>query len=93
MQLPRRQLRLRPPRRRGASPDRGRPAVDDERRQNSCHIDVEGVDALYAELKPKLDTLPSGRVRAPFDRDYGQREFHVIDEGAMLIFFGEPLRR
>ncbi|MAS05232.1 MAG: glyoxalase/bleomycin resistance/extradiol dioxygenase family protein [Ahrensia sp.] len=70
------------------------PQIDlaDERRQNSCYIDVEGIDALYAELKPKLDMLPPGRVRAPFDQDYGQREFHVIDEGAMLIFFGEPVR-
>lgn len=69
------------------------PEIDlgDERRQNSCYIDVEGIDALYAELKSGLDTLPPGRVRPPFDQDYGQREFHVIDEDALLIFFGEPI--
>ncbi|MEP1963795.1 bleomycin resistance protein [Tateyamaria sp.] len=58
-------------------------------RQNSFYIDVQGVDALYATLKPKLDALAAGRVRAPFNQDYGQREFHVIDEDCTLIFFGE----
>ena len=64
--------------------------MDDPRRQQACYIDVEGLDTLYAALKPALDRLPAGRVRAPFDTDYGQREFHVI-HGALLIFFGEAL--
>lgn len=63
----------------------------DPARQLSCYIDVVGVDALYEELKAKLETLPEGRVRAPFDQSYGQREFHVIDEDSLLIFFGEPI--
>lgn len=65
----------------------------DPKRQQSCYIDVEGVDDLYQELKPKLDKLPRGRVKAPFDQAYRQREFHVIDEDALLIFFGEPIRQ
>ncbi len=67
------------------------PDIDlhEEARQQSCYIDVQDIDDLYAELKPRLDRLPSGRVRAPFDQDYGQREFHVIDLDATLIFFGE----
>ena len=60
-------------------------------RQGSFYIDVEGLDALYAALKPKLDVLPEGRVRAPFDQAYGQREFHVIDEDCTLVFFGEAM--
>ena len=66
------------------------PDVDlaDPARQLSCYVDVDGVDALYARLKPKLDLLSEGHVRAPFTQDYGQREFHVIYE-ALLIFFGE----
>jgi hypothetical protein len=70
------------------------PEIDlhDERRQNSCYIDVDGLEDLYADLKPGLDRLPEGRVRAHFDQDYGQREFHVIDEDACLIFFGEPVK-
>ena len=52
---------------------------------------VLGINALYAELKPGLDKLPEGRVRAPFNQSYGQREFHVSDEECTLIFFGEPV--
>lgn len=63
----------------------------DPKRQQACYIDVEGLDSLYAELKPNLDQLPPGRVRAPFNQTYGQREFHVIDEDSLLIFFGESI--
>jgi catechol 2,3-dioxygenase-like lactoylglutathione lyase family enzyme len=66
--------------------------MSEEPRQLSCYIDVTEIDALYTELKPKLDQLPAGRVRAPFDQPYGQREFHVIYE-ALLIFFGEPIAK
>ena len=65
--------------------------LSDPRRQQACYIDVEGIDALYASMRTALDKLPPGRVRAPFDQDYGMREFHVIDEDALLIFFGEPV--
>jgi catechol 2,3-dioxygenase-like lactoylglutathione lyase family enzyme len=50
---------------------------------------VEGLDDLYAELKSKLDTLPKGRVRPPFDQPYGVREFHVKDPDGCLLFFAE----
>lgn len=62
-------------------------------REGSFYIDVKDIDALYAALKPKLQTLPPARVRAPFDQDYGQREFHVLDEDCTLVFFGEAVRR
>lgn len=52
-------------------------------------IRVRGLDALYAELKPKLDTLPEGRARPPFDQPYGVREFHVKDPDGCLLFFAE----
>lgn len=58
-------------------------------RQNSFYIDVKDIDALWAEMQPRLSALPEGRVRAPFNQDYGQREFHVADEDCTLIFFGE----
>ncbi|MEM7524245.1 MAG: VOC family protein [Pseudomonadota bacterium] len=58
-------------------------------RQGSFYIDVKGIDALYASLEPRLAALPAARVRAPFDQDYGQREFHVADEDCTLVCFGE----
>lgn len=69
-----------------ASVDLSKPA-----REGSFYIDVEDIDALYADMKPRLDLLPEGRVRAPFNQPYQQREFHVFDEDCTLIFFGEGL--
>lgn len=60
-------------------------------REGSFYLDVDGLDALYETLKPRLDTLPAARVRAPFDQPYGQREFHVADEDCTLVFFGEAI--
>ena len=65
--------------------------LHDPRRQQHCYIDVEDIDGLYAELRPRLEALPEGRVRPPFDTYYGQREFHVIDEDALLISFGQAI--
>ena len=61
-------------------------------RQQAFYIDVRDVDELYAELATDLATLPSGRVRAPFNQDYGQREFHVMDEDCTLVFFGKAVK-
>jgi len=60
-------------------------------REGSLYIDVEDIDAVWAEMQPRLDGLPEGRVRAPFNQDYGQREFHIADEDCTLIFFGEAV--
>lgn len=54
----------------------------------TSYIDVEDVDGLYAQLKPKLDLLPAGSVCAPCDQEYGQREFTVIGPDGDLIAFG-----
>jgi len=62
-------------------------------RQGSFYIDVQGIAAVWAEMRPRLEALSDERVRAPFDQDYGQREFHVADEDCTLIFFGEPTPR
>jgi len=59
--------------------------------QFHCYIDVQGLDEIYESMQQQLSKLPSGRVRAPFDTNYGQREFHVIDPDAFLISFGEAL--
>jgi catechol 2,3-dioxygenase-like lactoylglutathione lyase family enzyme len=62
-------------------------------REQSFYIDVDDVDALYAELAPRLATLAAERVRAPFDQPYGQRELHVMDEDCCLVFFGQHIDR
>ena len=69
------------------------PGVDlqDPARQQSFYIDVQDIDNVYEQLAPRLGELPRGRVRAPFDQPYGQREFHVIDQDCTLIFFGETI--
>jgi catechol 2,3-dioxygenase-like lactoylglutathione lyase family enzyme len=54
----------------------------------TSYVDVEDVDGLYAELKPKLDLLPPGYVCPPCDQDYGQREFTVIGPDGDIIAFG-----
>ncbi|MBO6784530.1 MAG: VOC family protein [Alphaproteobacteria bacterium] len=55
----------------------------------SVYLWVRGIDALYESLRPALDPLPDGRVRAPFDQPYGMREFHVKDPDGCLLLFGE----
>lgn len=57
----------------------------------TSYIDVDDVDALYAELKPKLDLLPAGHVNPPRNMSYSQRDFSVIGPDGDLIGFGSPL--
>jgi len=56
----------------------------------SCRIAVEGVDALYAELRA-ADVLhaPSTVVE---DTDYGTREFPALDDDGNLISFYTRVR-
>jgi catechol 2,3-dioxygenase-like lactoylglutathione lyase family enzyme len=60
-------------------------------RRFAYYIDVRDVDALYSELKPKLDQLPTGDVHGPADKGYGQRELLVLAPDGNLIAFGEPI--
>ncbi|WP_334161523.1 bleomycin resistance protein [Phenylobacterium sp.] len=57
------------------------------------YIDVRDVDAVHAELKPKLDRLPPGDVHGPADKPYGQRELLVLAPDGNLLAFGSPVRR
>ena len=58
------------------------------RRRFAYYVDVNDVDALYAELKPSLDTLPPADVHGPVDKPYGQRELLVLAPDGELIAFG-----
>lgn len=54
-------------------------------------VDVRDVDALYAELKPKLDALPPGDVHGPIDTSYGMRELSVLAPDGNLFVFGQDV--
>lgn len=58
-------------------------------RRFAYYFDCRDVDALYAELRPKLDTLPTGDVHGPANKPYGQRELLVLAPDGNLIAFGQ----
>ena len=60
-------------------------------RRFAYYIDVHDVDGLYAELKPRLDTLPPRDVHGPADKSYNQRELLVLAPDANLIAFGQAI--
>lgn len=53
------------------------------------YIDVEDVDTLYTELKPKVDALWKGQIHGPVDQKYGQRELMVKAPDGDLVVFGQ----
>jgi catechol 2,3-dioxygenase-like lactoylglutathione lyase family enzyme len=62
-------------------------------RRFAYYIDVRDVDGLYAELKPKLNTLPKGDVYGPVNQHYGQRELLVLAPDGNLIAFGQAISK
>jgi catechol 2,3-dioxygenase-like lactoylglutathione lyase family enzyme len=62
-------------------------------RRFAYYIDVRDVDQLYAELKPKLDTLPKRDVYGPVDQSYGQRELLVLAPDGNLLALGQAISR
>jgi catechol 2,3-dioxygenase-like lactoylglutathione lyase family enzyme len=62
-------------------------------RRFAYYIDVRNIDQLYAELKPKLDTLPKGDVYGPVNQPYGQRELLVLTPDGNLLAFGQAIGR
>jgi catechol 2,3-dioxygenase-like lactoylglutathione lyase family enzyme len=67
----------------------GKDAAPPGTRRFAYYIDVRDVDQLYAELKPKLDTLPKGDVYGPVNQSYGQRELLVLAPDGNLLAFGQ----
>jgi catechol 2,3-dioxygenase-like lactoylglutathione lyase family enzyme len=60
-------------------------------RRFAYYIDVRDIDQLYAELKPKLDTLPKSHVYGPVNQPYGQRELLVVAPDGNLLAFGQAI--
>jgi catechol 2,3-dioxygenase-like lactoylglutathione lyase family enzyme len=72
---------------------KGKDGAPPGNRRFAYYIDVRDVDRLYAELKPKLDTLPQRDVHGPEDKHYGQRELLVLAPDDNLIAFGQAIRK
>ncbi len=72
--------------------NRGDDGAPPGNRRFSYYVDVRDVDALYAELKPKLDTLPAKDVHGPADKPYKQRELLVLAPDGNLIAFGHAIK-
>jgi catechol 2,3-dioxygenase-like lactoylglutathione lyase family enzyme len=71
--------------------NRGADGAPPGNRRFSYYIDVDDVDALYSELKPKLDTLPKADVHGPADKEYGQRELAILAPDGNLLVFGHSI--
>jgi catechol 2,3-dioxygenase-like lactoylglutathione lyase family enzyme len=60
-------------------------------RRFGVYVDVKDVDALYAELRPKLAALPERDVHGPANKPYGQRELCILAPDGDLIVFGHAI--
>lgn len=60
-------------------------------RRFGYYIDVRDVDALFAELAPRLSSLPAGDVHGPADKPYGQRELCILAPDGNLLVFGQAI--
>jgi catechol 2,3-dioxygenase-like lactoylglutathione lyase family enzyme len=56
-------------------------------RRYAYYVDCIDVDAIYADLKPRLDLLPKHHVRGPVNRPYAVRELMVLmPDNNFLVF-------
>ncbi len=61
------------------------------------YIDVRDVDAIYAEIKPKVEAWAAGRhdtppaMFGPKDQAYGQREIMILAPDGDLVVFGQSI--
>ena len=53
------------------------------------YLEVDDINTLWDNIKDKLAQI---KVRPPFDREYGMREFHVIiPHTKTLLFVGQAI--
>jgi len=71
-------------------------SVEDEKVVNfnreyvEYYIEVEGIESLWGHVKEFKDKY---KTRELFERDYGMKEFHIIDPNGCLIFVGEEIKK
>ncbi len=65
----------------------GRRIQPDGKARMTVYLDVDDVDALFAELRPDLERLPPEDVDGPRDKPWRQRELMVrLPDGDWLAF-------
>jgi hypothetical protein len=55
------------------------------------YFDVRDLEAIAAELSPKLGAMPKGDVYGPVDQSYGQRELMIRAPDGNLVVFGQAI--
>lgn len=55
----------------------------------SVYLEVEEIASLWAHVAAFRDRY---KIRDLFDRDYGMREFHILDPDGCLIFVGQKIQ-
>ena len=58
------------------------------RGHTEIYIEVSDLGALWEHVKTFKGQY---RLRDPFDRDYGMREFHITDPNECLVFVGQRI--
>ena len=54
------------------------------------YLEIEGLEDLWQEIKNKLSGI---KIKAPFDREYGMREFHlIVPHTKTLLFVGQLIK-
>ena len=66
---------------------------EDATGREHAYIEVQDVDALWAEFRSRLTTELSNNPDGPCDQTYGQREFTVLGPGNIMLFFGQAIFR
>lgn len=68
------------------------PEVDPLRSAFSCYLEVQDVDAVYAEWAPHVPTGPGHQaLTAPQDKPWGLREMSFVDpDGTLLRLASRP---
>lgn len=68
----------------------GRAAAALEQARMTVYFDVRDVDALYAELQPRLQMLPAENVQGPVNQHWHQRELLIRLPDGHWLAFGQP---
>jgi predicted enzyme related to lactoylglutathione lyase len=62
--------------------------LDRSRGHISIYLEVENIESLWAHVSQFKNRY---KIRDLFDRDYGMREFHIVDSDDCLIFVGQKI--